>query len=225
MRLKVATFNIHHGQGTDGKTDIERIAQDIRKMDVDVIALQEVDRFHPRSRIQDQLRRLGRSLEMKTAFSPSINLKLTQYGIGILTRHPIISKQITYLKGVTERRSILVVRLQLGDEGKVITVVNTHLGLLERERARQFPVLLKLLGQLEQPAFLLGDFNMNAVHPLMQQLAPNWRKAQLKKAVPTIYYGGEIDHVYTNVETVKQTAYVMKTDSSDHHAVVADLSW
>jgi len=225
VRLKAATFNIHHGQGTDGRIDVERIAQEIRRMKADVIALQEVDRLHPRSQFQDQLRRLGRSLAMRTAYAPSINLGLTQYGNAVLTRLPILSKRVVYMRGVTERRSILVVRVQLDNGGGILTVVNTHLGLLERERARQFPILRKLLAQVEEPGILLGDFNMNAVHPLMQQLMPEWRKLQLKKAIPTIYYGGEIDHIYTNISASKESAYVMRTDASDHHAVVGMINW
>lgn len=225
MRLRVATFNIHHGQGTDGRIDVERIAQEIRRMKADIIALQEVDRLHPRSRFQDQLRRLGRILAMRTAYAPSINLGFTQYGNAVLTRLPIVSKRVIFMRGIAERRSILKVRVQLDDDAGVLTLVNTHLGLLERERARQFPILQKLLTKIEEPAILMGDFNMNAVHPLMQQLMPDWRKLQLNKAVPTIEYGGEIDHIYTNIQEHQQSAYVMKTNASDHHAVVGTINW
>ena len=43
VRLRVATWNIHMGRGSDGRRDLERVARIIRDLDVDCIGLQEVD--------------------------------------------------------------------------------------------------------------------------------------------------------------------------------------
>src|SRR5947207_417120 len=42
--FRVMTYNIHHGEGTDSRIDLERIAALIKKEKVDLVALQEVDR-------------------------------------------------------------------------------------------------------------------------------------------------------------------------------------
>src|SRR5262249_2472409 len=47
--LRVMTYNIHAGRGTDGKLDLHRLAKIIREADVDVVAIQEVDRDTKRS--------------------------------------------------------------------------------------------------------------------------------------------------------------------------------
>jgi endonuclease/exonuclease/phosphatase family metal-dependent hydrolase len=48
--VRLATFNILHGRSpADGKVDVDRFAAAIRSLDADVLALQEVDRDHPRS--------------------------------------------------------------------------------------------------------------------------------------------------------------------------------
>ncbi|WP_058302309.1 endonuclease/exonuclease/phosphatase family protein [Gorillibacterium timonense] len=223
MRLKVATFNIHHAVGMDGKLEIDRISAEILKMNADVIALQEVDRFHPRSYLHDQLRRIGRKLDMKSAFAPSINFGLVQYGNGILSRYPILSKQVVYLQGVNERRSILSVRVDTPDEP--CTIVNIHLGVMEREREQQFPYLLNVLRSIDGHGILLGDFNMGAQHPFLDQLHPTWSKVAPEPFAPTVRSGREIDHIYTKLPLKKQQAYVQATDASDHHAVVAQLEW
>ena len=41
--LRVLTYNIHHGEGTDGKLDLDRIARVIKAAEPDIVALQEVD--------------------------------------------------------------------------------------------------------------------------------------------------------------------------------------
>jgi len=41
--LRILSYNIHHGRGTDGVVDLERIATVIRGCDADVALLQEVD--------------------------------------------------------------------------------------------------------------------------------------------------------------------------------------
>ena len=44
MQLRVASFNIHHGVGLDGKLDLDRIAEVVRSTGAEVVGLQEVDR-------------------------------------------------------------------------------------------------------------------------------------------------------------------------------------
>ncbi len=43
MRLRVLSYNIHHGEGVNGKLDLERIARVIKSTTPDIVALEEVD--------------------------------------------------------------------------------------------------------------------------------------------------------------------------------------
>lgn len=223
MRLKAMTFNIHHAKGRNGKTDLGRIAAEIRLSGAEIVALQELDRFHPRSGFQDQLTRLARMLGMYHSFAPSINLGILQYGNGFLSKYPILSKQIIYMPGNQERRSILIIRFE--KDGQRVTAANTHLGLFPKERRRQMALLLQELDRLERPAVLLGDFNMGEAHEWMKGLGGSWQKLKQANKESTIIYGGEIDHIFVNAKVRSYSAWVQKTTASDHNAVVADWIW
>ncbi|WP_040950235.1 endonuclease/exonuclease/phosphatase family protein [Gorillibacterium massiliense] len=224
MKIRAMTFNIHHGQGMDGKTDIARIAREIESVDADIIALQEVDRFHPRSYFHDQLFRVTHKLGVHGAFASSIHLGLTRYGNAILSRHPFLSKRVTYLQGTQERRSILTVKLDLGD--CPLTVVNTHIGVFAKEKDRQFKELRKELESLDEPALLMGDFNMLPSDPRLQNMPIGWRKIGLQEMTPTHATNGkEIDHIFRNMPVKMERTWVKFTTASDHHAVVADIEW
>src|SRR6476620_12066486 len=50
MQIRMATFNILHGRSVhDGSVELDRLADSIRQLDADVLALQEVDLDQPRS--------------------------------------------------------------------------------------------------------------------------------------------------------------------------------
>jgi endonuclease/exonuclease/phosphatase family metal-dependent hydrolase len=52
--MRMATFNILHGRGSDNDdVDVDRLADCVRKLDADVLALQEVDCDQPRSAMAD----------------------------------------------------------------------------------------------------------------------------------------------------------------------------
>ena len=52
--MRLATFNILHGRSIqDGVVDLDRLADAIRLLDADILALQEVDRDQPRSHLAD----------------------------------------------------------------------------------------------------------------------------------------------------------------------------
>ena len=52
--MRLATFNILHGRSpADGLVDLTRLADAVRTLDADVLALQEVDRLQERSQLAD----------------------------------------------------------------------------------------------------------------------------------------------------------------------------
>ena len=89
--LRVLSYNIHHAAGTDGKLDLQRIANVIQSVDPDVISLQEVDRLARRSGSVDQPSELARLTGMRVCFAENIPLQGGSYGNAILTRFPIDS--------------------------------------------------------------------------------------------------------------------------------------
>lgn len=58
--FRVMSYNIHHGRGLDGKIDLERIANVIKKEGADIVTLQEVDKGVERSDRQDIAKELSR---------------------------------------------------------------------------------------------------------------------------------------------------------------------
>ena len=51
--FRVMTYNIHHGEGLDGKVDLQRIAELIKREQADIVALQEVDKGVQRTARRD----------------------------------------------------------------------------------------------------------------------------------------------------------------------------
>lgn len=215
--MRVMTYNIQHGKGRDGKTSLHRIAEEIAKANADVVALQGVDRFLPRSGFRDQLNKLANG--MYSCFSPSVNLLIVQYGNVILSRHPIISKKIEYMGGSKERRSILTARLQVG--GEMVTVLNTHLGVYAKERVKQIPIFLNALNKLERPTIITGDFNMGIDDPLMEPLHTHWRKIIFQNKLSTV----EIDHIFVNMPIEHSSAWAQPSAASDHDPIIAEFRW
>ena len=53
VTLRVMTYNIHHGEGLDGRVDTARIAELIKQERADIVALQEVDKGVRRTALRD----------------------------------------------------------------------------------------------------------------------------------------------------------------------------
>ena len=89
MTLTVATYNIHACVGTDGRFDPARTLGVLQELDVDVVALQEVE--HHDVEGYD----LFDYLAVKTGFTPiagpNLIRKSRHYGNAILTRLPILT--------------------------------------------------------------------------------------------------------------------------------------
>ena len=70
--MKIVTYNIQFGCGRDGKVDLDRIVEAVHG--ADVIALQEVDRYWPRSGDMDQVKLIVEKLPgFDFAYGPGVD--------------------------------------------------------------------------------------------------------------------------------------------------------
>ena len=164
--LRVMTYNVHGCVGMDGKLDADRIARVIARARPDVVALQELDVGRARSHRLDQAHLIASHLEMEFHFHPVIHLEEERYGDAILTHLPLRLVKSGPLPGLVDKpeiepRGVLWVAVDL--HGQEMQILNTHLGLLPRERMAQVEALLGrdwlAHEQCEGPLILCGDFN------------------------------------------------------------------
>ena len=158
--LRVVSYNIRHGLGTDNQLDLERTASVLAGLQADVIALQEVDRGVRRSGQVDQPRFLAERLGMEPAFGKFMDYQGGQYGLAILSRLPIDQARVIPLPEGNEPRVALLVRLRLPD-GQPLAVANLHFDWVDDDTFR-FAQATRLAGELESvevPLIVAGDFN------------------------------------------------------------------
>jgi endonuclease/exonuclease/phosphatase family metal-dependent hydrolase len=107
--MKLVTYNIRFGLGTDQRIDLGRIAETVR--DADIIGLQEVERFWKRSGMTDQPEILGRHLkDFYWVYCPVFDVDASerksdgtvanrrrQFGPMLLSRWPIRASRVNSL--------------------------------------------------------------------------------------------------------------------------------
>lgn len=154
--LRVASYNIHRWSGVNGrKLDPDRAGDVIAELDADVIALQEVLRPFDG---EDPLVMLADALQMHVVFGATRMHRHGELGNAILARWPAQSAESLNLSLTrSERRSAIAVHYQ--DASDAISVVATHLALVDRTRSRQVHLLLEHPRLQNGPVVLLGDMN------------------------------------------------------------------
>ena len=158
--LRVVSYNIRHGRGNDERVDLERTARVLRAQQPDIVALQEVDERVQRSGSVAQADSLGRLLGMHAAFGGFFDYQGGQYGMAILSRHPIASVHPIRLPDGNEPRIALMVKIAMPG-ADTIAVVDVHFDWVSNDSFR-FAQASKLAGVLDTmrvPYILLGDFN------------------------------------------------------------------
>jgi endonuclease/exonuclease/phosphatase family metal-dependent hydrolase len=184
--LRVMTYNVHSCVGMDGKIDAERIARVIARARPDVVALQELDVGRARTFGVDQAHQIARYLRMAFHFHPAIAVEEERYGDAILTHLPHRLVKAGVLPGLAgkprlEPRGAVWLAIELN--GREVQVINTHLGLDQRERAAQVEALLgpDWLGnaQCRAPLILCGDLNASPSSPVCRRLAATLVDAQV----------------------------------------------
>lgn len=235
-RLRLLTYNIHHGEGIDGKLDLDRIAAVIRSVDPDIVALQEVDQKAARSRSVDQPAELARLTRLQFAFGDNIPLQGGHYGNVVLSRFPIRGSKNHKLPNFDggEQRGVLDVEIAWppqAPEQSSLRVLATHFDHRpnERERVASVWMINELVrSRPVQPTLLMGDLNAIPDSTTLKELHPRWTRSndQPSPTIPVEKPKYQIDYVlYRPVTTwtVIETKVLDEAVASDHRAVLAVL--
>lgn len=220
-RLRLATFNIHSGKGTDGQTDLDRIADELAGFDV--VGLNEVrGGFGPDAH---QAAQLGRRLGMAWLFAPTERRWWHEhFGNGILSNIAARSGLTIPLPGTQSAKHRNAVLLRLGEGERAISLLVTHLDHVS-DRQLQLRAVTELFLSLEPPAVLIGDLNTPGDDPLLKALLsrPDVRDAVADVAGPRARKR-RIDWIITRGLRVRD-AGIRETAASDHPLVWAELEF
>lgn len=235
-QVTVMSYNIHHAEGADGRLDLERIASVIQAHSVDLVALQEVDRFTRRTGGVNQAQVLACLLGMQYFFGRTIDYQGGMYGNAVLTRLAVngfANRALPFTPG-REPRGVVQLHVYSGSTASghtLFRVYATHLDVSEADRLKAVEALPELVAEEpETPTLLLGDLNaLPDSAPLRRLLAAGWQVAGDPGAHPTFPASApqrQIDYIlYRPAHRWRVLAVWAPEEAaaSDHRPIVARL--
>ncbi len=234
--FRVMTYNLHHGEGVDGKVDLARIANLILRERADIVALQEVDKGTERTARRDLGSELAALTGLTCVFSNNYSFQGGEYGNAILSRFPVKQATNTFYRKVneTEQRGLLQVILAV--HGRELVFLATHIDHRRDDAARWSNV-----GEIEnlvkhydsRPLILCGDFNdvpsSRICRRLSESFDDSWARVGQGEGftIPAEKPNRRIDYIWISRTSslAPLKVWVPESEASDHRPVVAELRW
>jgi endonuclease/exonuclease/phosphatase family metal-dependent hydrolase len=235
FRVRVLTYNIHHGEGIDGRLDLERIARIIKSVEPDLVALQEIDFVTERTGRVDQAAELSRLTGMKMVPGDNIDYRGGRYGNAALSRWPITRHKNHALPLMgPEQRGVLDVEINPGEGRPTLRFLVTHLDHRrdDAERLASAAVINDMVADHDTPAILAGDLNAVPDSEVLKRFKAQWSNATADKPLPTIPVREprrQIDYVlYRPADSwrvVEAKVLDKEPEASDHLPLFVVLEW
>lgn len=240
--LRVLCYNIHYGQGKDGKWDIERLAGVIRAQKPDLVALQEVDVGVERSGRVHQLRRLAELTGLAGRYGPTQHYQGGLYGNAVLSRLPIsdvVIHPLPYTESTPERvtypRGAIAVTVK-GPDGKPLRFISTHFQHSDNEpdRIAEAKAINKIFTGDDDdiPTILAGDMNARPDSEPVTILLKEWTNATDDPPTPTTVPAkrppSRIDYIFyrpASAFRLSEARVVDEPVASDHFPVFAAFEY
>ncbi|VAW60147.1 Endonuclease/exonuclease/phosphatase family protein [hydrothermal vent metagenome] len=245
LTLKVLTYNIHKGfSATNRRFVLHGIKDALRKVDADVVFLQEIqgEHRHHAKKIDNwpessQFEFLADEIWAHHAYGKNAIYNKGHHGNAILSKYTFADwENINVSTMQSASRSLLHGTLELSPAGSRVHVICVHLGLFEHERAAQITRLIKRIDSHvahNEPLIIAGDFNDwrgRAEHSLTSQLGLSevfkHQQGQHVRSFPAWLPILPMDRIYSRgVEVIN--GYPLKGQPwqrlSDHLPLVAEF--
>jgi endonuclease/exonuclease/phosphatase family metal-dependent hydrolase len=218
--LKLGSFNIHSGKGTDGVTSLARTAQLLS--DLDFVGLYEV-RGTSEGTQSNQAAALASLCEAGWLFAPTEHQWWSDhFGNGLMFQvpvRPIIRIPLVNTRGKAYRNAILTA-VEL--EEITVRVIAVHIDR-ESDRQHQLQTVIDLFLSLQAPCVLMGDLNSTASDPLLVALREQpGVQSPLHEMLAEGPPSQGIDWIFTRgLKTISAT--LVENTASDHPLVKAEL--
>jgi len=236
VRVRVMSFNIHHGEGLDGRVDLERIAELIKHERIDLVGLQEVDKGTARTGRRDFPAELARITGFTCVFSNNFNFQGGEYGNAILSRFPVKHWKNHHYRMLrpNEQRGLLAAEVEISGRG--LMFMTTHLDSRpdDSERWSNLSEIEHAVAQLSgEPVIVCGDFNTTPDTRVYERLTATlndaWTEAGegADHTFPAAQPQRRIDYIwYRKKDGLNPVnAWVPASDASDHLPVVVEFEY
>ncbi|GGB35678.1 endonuclease [Sphingomonas metalli] len=158
--LKVASYNMRKGIGTDRRRNPERIIEVLREIDADIVALQEADRRFGAREGVIPLHLLDEHTDWKPVAVGKRAASMGWHGNALLVRKSaqVVGCHALHLPAL-EPRGAVSADIAIG--GALIRVVGMHLDLSGLWRRKQAAAILAHVGGTRPrcPTVMMGDLN------------------------------------------------------------------
>ena len=228
--LRILSYNIKHGYGMDGKVDLSRSAELIKRLNPDLVALQEIDNSTERTKKVDQAKELGRMTDMHPVFGRFFDYQGGEYGMAVLSKNKPSEVKNHRLPDGREPRTSLAITVAPMEDGPEVVFAGIHFYATAEERLAQAKRLLDILKNETRPVILAGDFNSRPGSDVMKLFADTWTipdKGEDRLTIPSDRPRSEIDFImFRNLDgwKVKKIDVLEEPLVSDHRPVLLELS-
>ena len=218
--LTILTYNMQQGSHLNGNRNYGKQLELIRRLNPDIIGLQECDTARPSGGNVDAVRYLAESLGYHAYYGPG-SIAGT-FGAAILSRYPIKNARTFFTYSDSDEVGTAVGEIDVGGTTVAFfsnhpsggrTVMTAHVNALKAEAGKYGHVIA------------VGDYNFTAREPyfaslsqLLEDSATQLGEAKLNYHGATPNLAGEIDHIFVSHNfRVLESHYLAPPDSETDH--------
>lgn len=226
--LRILTYNIYHGETTDGRVDMDLFASIINEVKPDLVALQEVDKHAKRTGVIDITEELSKRTKLKGYFVKHRDFQGGEYGNAILSRFPV--NGIDVIEGYRSTETGITIpcaKIKLSRKTEVI-FAGAHLSTRTEDRRQQARQLMDYyLAANQAPMIITGDLNAEPHHEEIRMLFEKFAEADMTYSNTFSTRGKlekKIDYILlprNDQWKVLETKAICRGDASDHCAFFA----
>jgi len=210
-RIRCMTYNLQQGTDHLGNRSYQQQLAVIRRMNPDILCLQESDVARISSGNNDIVRYLSDKLDYYSYYGPStIN---GTFGTAILSRFPLSGCRSIFTYSDQDEIGTTVCRILI--KGETIFLVNNHPAGSDSAMQSHLNMLIKLVQQNDR-IIAMGDFNFEPSSPFYNQitatLIDSWLYDKLESA------GKRIDYIFLskNFKVMESNVIPSPESASDH---------